>query len=258
MPGSDRLPEGGDLAAERAVRVAHSFVALTDTLVDDFDVVDLLDRLVAECVDLLDVSAAGILLMSGRGSLDVMASSDEASHLMEAFQVATRVGPSIEVTATGEPIFIEDHAAIAKRWPSFARAVAEAGYAAVSTIPMRLRTDTIGALNLFLDPSQELSGFDRRLAQAMADVATIGILQHRAVATVSTLADQLQHALNSRISVEQAKGMVAEYGDVDMGQAFEAIRAYSRRGRLKMSEVAQCLVTRELALAEVITARSPS
>ncbi|MBW8751753.1 MAG: GAF and ANTAR domain-containing protein, partial [Propionibacteriales bacterium] len=236
--------EDFDLAAERAVRVAQSFVTLADTLVDDFDVVDLLDRLVAECVDLLDVSAAGILLMNGQRSLDVMASSDDASRLMEVFQLGTRSGPSIEVMDTGVAIYVADRDAIASRWPSFAHAFSDAGFAAMSTIPMRLREDTIGALNLFIASPQQLSAFDRRLAQAMADVATIGILQHRAVDHVSTLAGQLQYALNSRVSVEQAKGMVAEYAGVDMGQAFEAIRSFSRHGRLKISDVAQSLVER--------------
>jgi GAF domain-containing protein len=243
------------LGAERAVRVAQSFVVLADTLVDDFDVVDLLDRLVADCVDLLDVSAAGILLMNGQRALDVMASSDDTSRLMELFQLGTRAGPSIEVMNTGEAIFIADRAVIASRWPSFGSRFADAGYTAVSTIPMRLREETIGALNLFFTSAQHLSVFDRRLAQAMADVATIGILQHRAVDTVSTLAQQLQFALNSRISVEQAKGMVSEYGGVDMGAAFEAIRAFSRHDRLKISDVAQSLVDRRLDLSQVIAAR---
>jgi len=249
-------PADFDLAGDRAVRVAQSFVTLADTLVDDFDVVDLLDRLVAECVDLLDVSAAGILLMNGQRSLDVMASSDDASRLMEVFQLGTRAGPSIEVMETGEAIYVADRHTIASRWPSFAHAFSDAGYAAVSTIPLRLREETIGALNLFFDSSQQPSAFDRRLAQAMADVATIGILQHRAVGYVSTLADQLQYALKSRVSVEQAKGMVAEYGGVDMGQAFEAIRGFSRRGRLKIGDVAQSLVDRELDLGRIIPARA--
>jgi len=257
MSANDQ-PEYVDLAAERAVRVAQSFVALADTLVDDFDVVDLLDRLVGECVGLLDVSAAGILLLNGQQSLDVMASSDDASRLMEVFQLGTRAGPSIDVIASGEAIFAADRAVIEARWPSFARAFSGAGYAAVSTIPMRLRDDTIGALNLFFASSPQLSAFDRRLAQAMADVATIGILQHRAVDHVAELAGQLQFALNSRISVEQAKGMVAEYGGVEMGEAFEAIRAFSRRHRLKIGEVAGSLVARELVLGQVIAARTTS
>jgi GAF domain-containing protein len=250
-------PEDFDLVAERAVRVARSFVALADTLVDDFDVIDLLDRLVAECVDLLDVSAAGILLMNGQRSLDVMASSDDASRVMELFQLGSRAGPSIEVMQTAEAIFDADRTLIAARWPAFARAFEDSGYAAMSTIPLRLRDNTVGALDLFFDSSLGLSGFDRRLAQAMADVATIGILQHRAMDQVSTLAEQLQFALNSRIFVEQAKGMVAEYGGVDTSEAFEAIRGFSRRGRLKISQVAQSLVERELDIGQVIAARPP-
>jgi GAF domain-containing protein len=159
----------------------------------------------------------------------------------------------VEAVRTGEAVTITDADELARRWPAFATAVAGVGYSAVYALPMRLRRDTIGALNIF--STEPLTDADLRLAQALADVATIGILQQRTVARASILAEQLQLALNTRISVEQAKGVLAEYGGVDMGTAFEALRAFARETRAKLSTVAQQIVGRELDPARVIPAR---
>jgi GAF domain-containing protein len=247
-------PDGGHTTAQ-AVKVARSFVALADTLVDDFDVVELLDRLVAECVDLLDVSAAGILLLNRDRTLEVVASSDQTSRLMEVFQLESHSGPCIDAVRTGRPVVVTDAAELARRWPPFATAVAGVGYTAVYALPLRLRSETIGALNLFLG-AEPLSDFDQELAQALADVATIGILQQRTVARASDMAEQLQLALNTRISVEQAKGVLAEFGGVDMGAAFEALRTYARSNQEKLSAVAHSLVSRELDPARVVPVRA--
>jgi GAF domain-containing protein len=242
---------------EQAVLVAQSFVALADTLVDDFDVVELLDRLVSDCVSLIGVDAAAILLLNRDQHLEVVASSNEASHLMEVFQLESRSGPCVEAVQTGEPVSITDLDHLRQTWPAFSHAIEGVGFSAVYALPMRLRDEKIGALNLFNSSQPPLSEFDSRLAQALADVATIGILQHRMVSRSSVLVEQLQLALNTRISVEQAKGVIAEYGGVDMGEAFEAIRSYSRTNRLKLSSVAESLIRRELAPAEVINQRAP-
>lgn len=248
-------PDDGRHMGEQAVMVAQSFVALADTLVDDFDVVELLDRLVADCVNLLGVSAAAILLVNRDRSLEVVASSDEASRLMEVTQLESHSGPCVDAIQNGEPVAITDLAEIRRTWPVFGAAVEGVGFTAVYAFPMRLRAEMIGALNIFDSGQAPLSEFDRRLAQALADVATIGILQQRTLSRVSTLAEQLQQALHSRITVEQAKGVIAEYGGVGMGAAFEAIRVYARDRRVKMSAVAHQLTTRELAPGEVIAER---
>jgi GAF domain-containing protein len=245
----------GQHTSRQAVLVAQSFVALADTLVDDFDVVELLDRLVADCVNLIDVSAAAILLVNRDRTLEVVASSNEASRLMEVFQLESHSGPCVDAVQTGEPVSITDPGELHRRWPAFGRAVEQVGFSAVYALPMRLRTEKIGALNLFNADHPPLSEFDHRLAQALADVATIGILQQRTVSRASTLAEQLQLALNTRISVEQAKGVIAEYGGVDMGAAFEAIRQFARTNRLKLSAVAQSLISRELHPERVIAIR---
>jgi GAF domain-containing protein len=242
-------------ASEQAARVAQSFVALADTLVDDFDVVELLDRLVADCVSLIGTDAAAILLANRDGHLEVVASSNEASYLMEVFQLESRSGPCVQAMTTGEPVSMTDLDEIRRAWPSFAHAIEGVGFSAVYALPMRLREETIGALNLFNSTQPALSEFDFRLAQALADVATIGILQQRTVSRASVLVEQLQLALNTRISVEQAKGIIAEYGGVDMGVAFESIRSFARKHRLKLSSVAESLIRRELQPGEVVAQR---
>lgn len=242
---------------DQALLVAQSFVTLADTLVDDFDVVELLGRLVTECVGLLGADAAGILLINQHRVLELVASSDEASRLMEVFQLESHSGPCVDAVQTGEPVLITNLEALRRRWPAFGAAVEGVGYSSVYAFPMRLRAETIGALNLFNSGTSTLSAFDQRLAQAMADIGTIGILQHRALTRSSDLADQLQLALNTRISIEQAKGVLAEYGGVHMDEAFHAIRAFARENRLKLSDVARSLISRELDPARVIAHRAP-
>jgi transcriptional regulator with GAF, ATPase, and Fis domain len=242
-------------ATDQAVQVAQSFVALADALVDDFDVVELLDRLVRSCVRTLRVDAAAILLLNRDRALEVVASSDEASRMMEVVQLESHSGPCVDAILTGERVMITDLAELKRRWPSFGEAVTRVGFSAVYALPMRLRKDTIGALNLFNSTQPAMHEFDAKVAQAMADVATIGILQQRSHSRTSLLAEQLQLALNSRITVEQAKGVLAEYGGVDMGAAFEAIRSYAREHRVKLSAVAQQLVVRDLEPGRVIEAR---
>lgn len=251
---TDSAP-GRERGSDQLVRAARRFVTLADTLVDDFDVVELLDRLVQDCVDLLDVSAAGILLRKPDGTLDVVASSSEATRLVEVFQLETEVGPCVEAVATGRAVVIDDIAELRRRWPAFAQAVQGFGFSAVRAIPLRLREETIGALNLFNTDELTMTENDRSIAQALADVATIGILQQRSLARASLLTDQLQLALSTRITVEQANGMLAQYGEVEMDVAFEAIRRFARSRKLKLSDVAAALVSRRLDPEAVLPAR---
>jgi transcriptional regulator with GAF, ATPase, and Fis domain len=243
--------------SERAVQVAQSFVAVADTLVDDFDVVAVLDRLVADCVRLLDISVAGILLLNQNRVLEVVASSDEASRLMEVFQLESHSGPCVEAVQTGEMVSVVEADGVRRRWPAFGTAAADVGFTAVYAFPMRLRNETIGALNLFTAERAPLSGFDLRLGQGLADIATIAILQQRTLTPSSELAEKLQLALDTRITVEQAKGVLAEFGGVDMGEAFEALRAAALEHNVKLSDVARSLVSRRLHPNRVIDERTP-
>jgi transcriptional regulator with GAF, ATPase, and Fis domain len=236
----------------RERRLAEVFVLLADTLVADFDVVDVLDQLVQACVDPLGSTAAGLLLDDQRGHLTVMASSAESSRLVELFQVQNEQGPCLDCYRTGQPVTVPDLTAAIDRWPLFAPVAIEQGFHSVHALPLRLRNDTIGALNLFHSASTPLDDDDRRIAQALADTATIGILQQRALSAGNILSEQLQSALNSRIAIEQAKGVLAATGDVDMDRAFELLRRHARNNNLRISDLARQVANRTVDISALL------
>jgi transcriptional regulator with GAF, ATPase, and Fis domain len=225
-------------------QVAAAFVELADTLVDDFDVVDFLHQVTVRCAEVLAVSAAGMLLTDQRGALRVVAASTEQTRLLELLQQQTDQGPCPECFHTGQPIAVADlsTSTAASRWPRFVAEARKAGFASVHALPMRLRTDVIGAFNLFGTRPGALDEDTIRLAQALADVATIGILQARAIRHRDTLAEQLQTALNSRVIIEQAKGVIAERRHLDMDQSFTLLRSTARTNNRQLSELARAVV----------------
>ncbi|MFL6073834.1 MAG: GAF and ANTAR domain-containing protein [Mycobacteriales bacterium] len=223
------------------VQLANVFVELADTLVDDFDVVDFLHVLTERCVQLLGISAAGLLLTDGHDTLKVAAASSERTMLLELFQLQTDQGPCVDCFRTGQPVSVADLPA-AGRWPRFTAAATEVGFAAVHALPMRLRTEVIGALNFFDTTPGALDDGKRRIGQALADVATIGLLQQRAILHRDALTEQLQTALNSRVLIEQAKGVLAERLQLDVGDAFTLLREAARNRNRRLSELAQAIV----------------
>ena len=235
----------------REHELAGVFVTLADTLVRGFDLVGLFDDLASACVELLDVTAAGLMLVDPAGRLRVMASSSERSRLLELLEIQNDEGPCLDCFRGGQPVLVADLAVEDGRWPTFSEEATRVGFGAVYALPMRLRDETIGALNLFHRKPEALTEAGLRLAQAFADVATIGILQQRAIQRGADLADQLQTALNSRLIIEQAKGVLAEREQTDMGAAFEMLRRYARRSGRKLSEVAAEVVSGELTSAEL-------
>jgi transcriptional regulator with GAF, ATPase, and Fis domain len=223
--------------------VTEVFVELADTLVDDFDVVDFLHELTIRCAQLLEVAAAGVLLTDQRGgALRVVAASTEQTRLLELLQSQTDQGPCPECFHTGRPVAVADLATATERWPRFVAEARQVGFASVHAVPMRLRTEIIGALNLFHTEPGTLREDTLRLAQALADIATIGLLQARAIRHREILAEQLQTALNSRIVIEQAKGVVAERRRLDMDQSFTLLRGTARASNRRLSDLAQAVV----------------
>jgi GAF domain-containing protein len=223
------------------IQVADVFVEMADTLVDDFDLIDFLHVMTERCVQLLDVPAAGILLTDAQGTLQVVAASSERTRLLELFQLQTDQGPCVDCFRTGQPVSVSD-LPNAGRWPRFTAAAAEVGFASVHAVPMRLRTEVIGALNLFDTNPGKLDEGKLRIGQALADVATIGLLQQRAIHRRDVITEQLQTALNSRILIEQAKGVLAERLNVPVDEAFTILRAGARSRNRRLSELAQAVI----------------
>jgi GAF domain-containing protein len=193
-------------------------------------------------VEVLDVSAAGLMLVSPGGDLRVMASSSDAMRVLELFELQAEEGPCPDCYRTGEPIVNHKLGAVDSRWPRFAPRALEAGFRSVHALPMHLRDLTIGALNLFRADEGEMREADVLAGQAFADLATIAILQHRAAAEAQVVNQQLHHALNTRIVIEQAKGVVAERAALDMEQSFARLRNHARNHNLRLADVAQRVI----------------
>jgi GAF domain-containing protein len=223
--------------------LSDAFVDLADTMVADFDVIDFLHVLTDRSVALLAASAAGVMLADPRGELRVAAASSEEAGLLELFQLQNDQGPCLDCFRTGRPVTATDLAGPAPRWPRFAEAATQAGFATVEALPMRLRDQVIGALNLFRAEPGQFDPADLRIAQALADVATIGLLHERNVRRREAVSEQLQAALNSRVVIEQAKGKLAERLGIDMDRAFRMLRDYARNTNQHLTDVARDFVT---------------
>jgi GAF domain-containing protein len=242
MTGPDVPNVSGSSAQSREQALADTFVLLADTMVDDYDVADLLDQLVTACVHVLGVTAAGLLLDDQQGNLALVASSSQETRLLELFVLQSNEGPCLDCVRTGVAVTSDNLEDDLDRWPLFVPAARLAGFHSVAAVPMRLRDQTIGGLGLFLDEPRPIPAPNRRLAQALADVATIGILQQRSLHRSHVLSEQLQSALTSRITIEQAKGVLAERDGLTMEAAFDALRRYARDHNLKLTEVATSVV----------------
>lgn len=232
--------------------IVASFVSMAGSLAQGHDVNELLTQFAADCARLLDVSAVGLLLADPRGALHVVAASSERVAHLEAFQAQRAQGPCHTCYLDGQPVNVPDLAAAAARWPDFAAVAAKAGVASVHAVPMRLRDAVVGALNLFGATPGSLKDADLRLAQALADVATIALIQDRAAVDRNLVNEQLQNALDSRVILEQAKGVLSHSGDLDMPAAYAALRTYARDHNIKLTELSRALVNRAVPAALVV------
>ncbi|GAB3921434.1 GAF and ANTAR domain-containing protein [Kribbella albertanoniae] len=226
----------------REQRLAEVFIELADTLVDNYDVIDLLHTLCERSVELLQADAAGLILADQRSELHVMASTSEEAKLLELFVLQADEGPCLDCYSTGEQVVNIDLDEVEARWPRFHAATAAVGFRSTHAIPLRLRGQVLGVLNLFCSDRVTLSDSDVALGQALCDIATVGLLQERTVRRGEVLAEQLQSALNTRILIEQAKGVLSERSRISVDDAFGLMRAHARRNHLQLGVVAAGLI----------------
>jgi GAF domain-containing protein len=234
----------------REAQLNRTFVELADTLVNHYDVAELLHTLAGRCVELFEVDAAGLMLADEHGTLRVVGSSNEATRMLELFEIQSQEGPSLDCYRTGQTV-IAENLDDGGRWPRFRQEALSAGFRAALAVPMRLRDDVIGALNLFRVLPGGLDGDDLAACRALADVATIALIQERALREARLLAEQLQRALNSRVVIEQAKGVLAGLATVDMDRAFKLLRGYARAENLLLVDVARDLAEGRLSPAKL-------
>jgi GAF domain-containing protein len=224
-----------------------AFIEFADTFVDDYDVVEFMHRLATRCVELTDASEAGIMLADRDGTLHYLASSSERMHLIELFELQHDEGPCLDSFRTGVEVLSATADDANTRWPRFAPHAREVGFQSVAALPMRLRNNVIGALNLFSTTPEPLSRQDRQVAQALADIATIGILQERALSEEHVVTSQLQAALESRVLIEQAKGIIGEHNHVSIDDAFNLLRSYARDHNDLLRDTAKAIINGTLS-----------
>jgi len=236
-----------------AERLAQVFVEVADTLIDDFDLIEFLQMLTARSSDLLEIRAAGLLFSDERGRLHLVAASDERAEMLELFQLQADEGPCLDCFHQGRAVVGADLRQSADRWPRFAPRAVELGFRAVHAFPLRLRDETVGAMNLFSTEVGSVDPADARSIQALSDVATIALLQERAIRRGEVLSDQLQGALNNRIAIEQAKGAIAQVQGCTIDEAFDRLRHFARAANRPLSEVAHDVTTDPDRVAELVT-----
>lgn len=241
----------------REARINQAFVTLADTLTAEYDVVDLLHTLMGECLELVDVQAGGLVLANGHGQLELVASTSERADFVEVMQLNAGAGPCVQCFNEGRVISIADVSETEADWSEFRAAAILQGFRSVHAVPLRLRREVIGAMNLFRTSTGVLSDRDAAITQALADVATIGILQERLIRESGIVTEQLQRALDSRILIEQAKGVLAESAGVEMDEAFALLRDHARNNNLSLRSVAEGVVGRTLDVGSTASAATP-
>jgi transcriptional regulator with GAF, ATPase, and Fis domain len=249
--GPDARTQGTPISAprmdaDRERSVTTAFVSIANNLATGHDLIELYIGLTADCARILDVASAALLLADRRGVLQVVAASAERTRDLELFMLGTGQGPCLDCYRTGTAVSVADLAAETARWPNFAPVAVEAGFASVHAVPMRLQDTRLGVLGLFGARAAALSGEDLSLAQALADVASVALVTGKAATDKTALAEQLQGALDSRVVLEQAKGILAQAGDLDTDAAFVLLRHYSRDNNVKLTELARTVASREL------------
>ncbi|MCU1404437.1 MAG: transcriptional regulator [Glaciihabitans sp.] len=239
-------------AISREELINQAFVKVADTLMDSYDVVDLLSTLVHQCAELLDAAGGGILIADSTGVLELIASTSEAAEFVEVMQLAAGEGPCVDCFNSGQAVAVNDIGEAGDQWAQFREAALQRGFHSLHATPMRLRGRVIGTMNLLFTREGPMSERDASLAQALADVAVIGILQERSLRDPRIVTEQLHLAIDTRIMVEQAKGVLSHIHLMDMDEAFNALRTYARSQRLSLREVSQGVVDHSLDPAKLV------
>lgn len=229
-------------AFTREQMLLETLTVVADTLTDDFDVVEFLHKLVERCAAICEAVEVGIVLANARPELVVMASTSDRLHAIEALQISAGHGPCLDAFVYGEVVTASSREEIAARWPALAEGIRDTGYRSVHAVPLRLRKTTIGSLNFFRDKEGRLDPDDVPAAQTIADIATIGLVQERALREATATRDQLQHALDARIVIEQAKGIIAHRNNVDIETAWHLLRQRARSHQARVSDIAHAIV----------------
>ena len=243
---------GGGRGGGREAAVTQAFVAIANSLVDGVEAVELYASLTSDCARLLDVESVGLLLADPSGVLHLMAASSERARELELFQLQREEGPCLDCFRSGAPVRVPDVREQLERWPQFAAAAAAAGFVSVHALPMRLRETVLGVLGMFGTSTGTLTAEDLALAQALAHVASVALVAERAAADKATINDQLQRALDSRVVIEQAKGVLAQLGEMGIDTAFAVLRRYARDHNVPISGLAAQLVSRQILAADVL------
>lgn len=239
-------------AKTREEKINDAFVAMTDALMNDYDIVDLLSTLLNDCTEILGVEAGGILLADSSGVLELVASTSEEAAVVETIIIAAGAGPCIDCFTTAQPVSVPDIDAVAGKWPKFHRTALDQGFRSTYAVPMRLRSEVIGVMNLLSSELGPLDEKDGRIAQALADIAVLGILHERNFRNPFVIQEQLHLALDTRILIEQAKGVLAQAEGLSMADAFNALREYGRANGVTLRSAAEGAVRRTITPTELV------
>lgn len=224
------------------VELARTFVDLARSVNSGVDIVEVYSMLSDRCVQLLSVEACGILLIDPRGDLRVIGSSSHSAELLDLFQVQNDEGPCLVCCRTGESIS-DSELSEQGPWPRFAALVREHGFTEVHAVPLRARDVVLGALNLFA--TSPVGDEQLSIARAMADAATIALLQADPDVDAIVMSRRLHLAVETRMSVDQATGIVAQRFGISVDDALVRLRSVADGEGRRLGDVAGAVVARD-------------
>ncbi len=216
-------------------------------LLRPYEIGDVLYRLTDQVVEVLDIDGSGVCLAPNGGGLQLLSATDHHVAAIEDTQLTAGTGPILSAYETGEQVRVDD-LVDANDWPEFTRFAVDRGMRAVASLPMPVDERRIGALDLFRAEAHVWTDEEMQAAQGLANMASAYVLNHQALSESRTLAGQLQTALDSRIIVEQAKGLLAGRHGLTPNDAFGRLRQYARARGDRLHDVCRHVVEGTLDL----------